>query len=82
MDVNCRTYEGGLTICGPRRTVELVRKPLGVRWCFYCRKRVEFIYTLTGDAEPSYYEPNPSIECEPKGHWSGDLFPGWERTWE
>jgi len=78
----CRTYEGGLTICGPRATKEIHREQIGVRWCFQCRKRVEFIYTLTADVEPSYYGPNPSIQCEPRGHWNGDIGFGGSREWE
>jgi hypothetical protein len=71
-----------VTLCfsGPQR--EIHRESLGVKWCFYCRKRVEFIYTVTADAEPSYYDPNPGIHCEPAHHWNGDLFPGYEREWD
>ena len=66
---------------GPTKVIH--RESEGVKWCFRCRKRVEFEYTLTAEILPSYYDPNPSIHCVPKGHWNGDLFPdGREREWD
>lgn len=64
---------------GPKRVIH--RESNGVKWCFYCRKRVEFLFTITQDVEPSYYDPNPSIDCI-NGHANGDLFPGYEREWD
>ena len=78
--MTCIPY-GGAIVCGVGPRKEIHRESLGVRWCFYCRKRVEIIYTLTDDVEPSYYEPNPGIHCV-HGHWNGDLFPGRERLWD
>lgn len=53
------------------------------RWCFRCRKRVPFIITTSVPIDPmSYYGPNASIKCEPRGHLDGDCFPGTFREWE
>lgn len=65
---------------GPTEVIH--RESEGVKWCFQCRKRVEFEYTVTREIEPSYYDPNPSIHCVPAGHWNGDLFPGYTREWD
>lgn len=65
-------------VCGPTRTVTLQEEPVGVKWCFQCRKRVEFTDRLRGDSEPSYYEPMWMRSCA-NGHADGDLFPGWVR---
>jgi hypothetical protein len=60
---------------------EIHREEIGERWCFVCRKRVQFLYLVHATVEPSYYDPNPSIECE-RGHSDGDLFPGRIREWD
>ena len=61
---------------------EVTRKPHGdQRWCFQCRDRVPFEFIVTAPVGPSYYEPNPSIECGPRGHIDGDMFPGRWREW-
>jgi hypothetical protein len=53
----------------------------GVRWCFYCRKRVTFTLTVHVPTDPmSYYGPHADIKCE-RGHVDGDLFPGRWREW-
>lgn len=58
------------------------QRPDGERFCFVCRKRVAFTFTVMVPTDPeSYYGPSPSVECE-NGHWDGDLFPGRHRTWE
>ena len=52
------------------------QRPDGVRWCFYCRKRVEFTLTVHTPTDPmSYYGPHSTVECE-NGHADGDCFPG------
>lgn len=57
-------------------------KSLGERWCFYCRKRIEFVLRVHLPDDPmSYYGPHASIKCE-QGHHDGDLFPGRTREWE
>ena len=66
----------------PGRTREIHREELGERWCFHCRKRRDFAYTVTGEIEPSYYGPNPDVKCNHCGTSDGDLFPGRERVWE
>ena len=78
--MTCVDYGDGLivTFAGPQRVY--AERAVGERWCFVCRKRVDFTDRLTGDAEPSYYEPVWTREC-PRGHSDGDLFPGYERTW-
>jgi hypothetical protein len=61
---------------------ETHRETRGIRWCFECRRRVEFYFVVTDVIEqPSYYDPSCSIECE-RGHYDGDLFPGRFREWE
>lgn len=60
---------------------EVHREDIGRRFCFYCRKHVEFMYVVTAPVRLSYYGPNPSIQC-PRGHVDGDLFPGRVREWE
>lgn len=62
---------------GPTEVIR--REPDGTRWCFRCRARTEFEYTLTADVEPSYYDPTPAISCVSAHHVNGDLFPGRER---
>ena len=53
----------------------------GVRWCFYCRKRVEFTFRVHTPTDPeSWYGPNRTVSCE-KGHHDGDCFPGTWREW-
>lgn len=66
----------------PGATYVIRRKELGERWCFRCRERRNFIYTLTAEVEPSYYDPNPDVKCGHCGKSDGDLFPGREREWE
>jgi hypothetical protein len=54
----------------------------GQRWCFVCRKRVDFTMTIHAPDDPvSYYGPHASIECE-HGHSDGDIFPGRIREWD
>lgn len=65
---------------GPTKVIH--REALDTRWCFVCRKRVEFEFTLTATVEPSYYDPNPAIHCVPGHHWNGDVFPGRSREWD
>jgi hypothetical protein len=69
---------------GPGPVKEVLRTPLGPRWCFRCRARAEFftvVHAYDCDPRDDYYGPWPSIECE-HGHDDGDLFPGRVRTWE
>ena len=69
-----------LHICFGPEMAEVRREPDGERWCFVCRKRRRFDFVVRAPVEPSYYGPNPFIECE-KGHEDGDLFPGRYREW-
>ena len=53
----------------------------GERWCFYCRKRVEFTLTVHAPDDPmSYYGPHAVVSCA-RGHADGDCFPGTWREW-
>lgn len=70
----------GAVVCGGGPMQELKREDLGERWCFVCRKRKPFVFLITAPIEPSYYEPNASVECD-RGHYDGDLFPGRYREW-
>lgn len=54
----------------------IAQHPDGVRWCFYCRKRVPFTWTAHAPDDPmSYYGAHATVECE-HGHADGDCFPG------
>lgn len=66
---------------GPR-TEEVHRELLGVRWCFACRGRREFFYVVTAPIEPSYYGPNPSVQCGHCGQVDGDCGFGRYREWD
>lgn len=69
-------------ICRGPEMVTAVDKPDGeLRWCFTCRKHVEFRFIVEAPKEPSYWGPVPSIQC-PDGHIDGDLFPGRAREWD
>lgn len=71
----CEKIEGGW-LCRPGLMEVLKEVPLGVKWCFVCRKRVKFSDCLMGEVDPTgYYEPLWDVRCE-KGHADGDLFPG------
>lgn len=48
---------GTITCIIPGPTIELSRRPAGLRWCFGCRARLAHEDVLLGDATPSYYEP-------------------------
>lgn len=74
--------EGALHINWTGPTKAIARKPDGTRWCFRCRRRVEFEYTLTTTIEPSYYQPHPTITCTQCRNIDADLFPGRERHWD
>lgn len=69
-------------ICRPGPMEEIHRESDGERWCFKCRKRREFIYTVTAEIEPSYYDPNPAIRCGTCNTYNGDLGFGRIREWE
>ncbi len=73
-------------ICG-EALEEVHRRPDGEpRWCFQCRARRVFelvVMAPVPDREnPSYYGPEPHIECPVCRTWNTDLFPGRERAWE
>ena len=72
---------GPLTICGTRM-VEHSRRSEGIKWCFACRKRVEFHYIVMAPNGFSYYGPHAVIKCANCNTTDGDLFPGWQREWE
>lgn len=67
-------------ICGTRMK-EHSRNSLGDKWCFQCRKRVEFELVVMMPDGDSYYGPSASIDCTNCGAIDGDLFPGWNRDW-
>lgn len=78
--MSCVT-DGIVTICRTPME-EVVRESVGERWCFHCRRRHQFDYIVRQTIEPSWYEPNVSIEGAPCGVFDGDLFPGRSREWE
>lgn len=70
-------------ICRGPAMERVVDKPDGEpRWCFKCRSRQPFRYTVDAPTEPSYYGPNPSIRCGHCGTDDGDCFPGTAREWD
>lgn len=77
--MTCRIV-GTAIICGPGKRESLRDVSAGIRWCFVCRKRVEFTDRLMADVEPSYYGPQWVRTC-PQGHEDGDCFPGTWREW-
>lgn len=69
-------------ICrGPELEVVVDKTDGEPRWCFVCRKHVEFRFTVEAPKEQSYWGPVPSIQCV-HGHTDGDLFPGRAREWK
>lgn len=69
---------------GPGPVVVYHRRPEGERYCFGCRKRVEFEFlAMRYDCDPmdDYYGPWGAIKCVPRGHLDGDMFPGRFRIW-
>lgn len=83
--MSCQTVDIGGSIVhinhGPRM-IELKRESEGIKWCFHCRKRREFFFIVKAPAEPSYYGPDPDIQCGTCKTSDGDLFPGGEREWD
>lgn len=70
-----------LHICrGPELETVVDEPDGGVRWCFVCRKRIEFRFIVEAPKEPSYWPPCSSIQCV-NSHIDGDLFPGRAREW-
>lgn len=71
---------------------DVVRRPDGVRWCFTCRKRCEFVFVQSNpvvdpdrpleDQTAAWYGPSFHVECGTCGTWDGDCFPGTYREWE
>jgi hypothetical protein len=72
--------DSNLVVCGTRMK-EYSRTSEGIRWCFACRKRVEFQRVVTIPDGMSYYGPSISIDCTNCGAYDGDLFPGRYREW-
>lgn len=68
---------------GPGPVVEVSRKPVGVKWCFGCRKRLEYEFVVKRyDVDPrdDPYGPWGAYECT-RCHEDRALFPGRERVW-
>jgi len=60
---------------------ELSRTDAGVRWCFGCRKHLQYEHIVYGhDCDPmdDWYGPWPALECT-RCHDDRALFPGFER---
>jgi hypothetical protein len=65
-------------LCGEAYKV-LAARDLGEKWCFACRRRVRFTLRIMAPVDVwSWYEPHPTVKCE-RGHFDGDLFPGYVR---
>lgn len=76
----CTPIAGGV-VCGTRM-VESSRTTEGVRWCFTCRRRVEFVRIVMVPDGLSYYGPTVDIRCGECSSIDGDLFPGRCREWD
>lgn len=66
-------------VCWTEPMVEVFRNPIGVKWCFVCRKRRQFEHVCDAPAELSWYGPVNRIECAVCRTRDGDCFPGRER---
>jgi len=73
--------DGGFSMSGTRMK-EVSRTSEGIRWCFSCRKRVEFNQIIKIPDGMSYYGPSIEIACSSCGSIDSDLFPGRIREWE
>lgn len=83
--MSCQTSIIGdqpVTICYSAEHREVKRESQGEKWCFKCRKRREFWFTVTAPIEPDWYGPTCAIRCGHCNTQDGDLFPGREREWE
>lgn len=69
-------------VCYGPPTKRVKDEPNGERWCFRCRKRREFRFTVDAPTEVSYYGPEPAIRCGTCDTVDGDCFPGGYREWE
>lgn len=54
---------------------ELKREDAGVRWCFKDRAHLPHEHVLKATVEPSYYDPDWSLECSRCGE-DNTYFPG------
>ena len=68
-------------ICYTEPLEKIVRKQLGQRWCFVCRKRRTFSLVVMAPVALSYYGPHREIECDHCHTTDGDCFPGTVREW-
>ena len=82
MSATCTPLVGGGSICGEEMR-EVRREPDGAeRWCYHCRTRRPFDFVVRAPVGPSWYDPNPGVECATCHLRDGDLFPGRYREWE
>lgn len=78
---------GRVIICRGPEMHECNRWDEGIKWCFVCRKRVQFWQILKMAsfedlvASMGFYSHSRSMECE-RGHVNGDMFPGTWREWD
>ena len=63
-------------ICYTEPLEEIVRKQIGQRWCFVCRKRRNFSWVVMAPVGLSYYGPHEKIVCDACKTQDGDCFPG------
>ena len=80
---------GTVVICRGPDMHEVHREKNGEpRWCFQCRKRVDFDFVVESpsredmEATHGFYGPQPHIECRPKRHLDGDVGFGQVREWD
>lgn len=77
--MTCQTFNN-VTICGPSAWKEYSRESVGIKWCFGCRKRLEYFWVVEGDPSPGdWYGPSARFECS---GCKGDRTLGFGRAWE
>ena len=71
-----------VVVCAPEMR-EVHRETVGVRWCFHCRERVEFVFVVLDTVEkPTYWDPIRAIRCSACNTTDGDCGFGRSREWE
>jgi hypothetical protein len=78
--VTCYRSPAGLfTLCTAGPTYVASREPVGIKWCFNCRKHLPHDWVVIDYTGQSYYDPYGRYDCS-GCHEEHVLFPG--RVWE
>lgn len=82
---------GRVVICHGPQMEKTSRDPMGVKWCFKCRKRAEFAWIVLSPVidwndeasiAAAMWGPTAFSECGNCKRHGGELFPGWTYRWE